>query len=77
MLVQLDWLDVRRADPRRLVLQAVGESTLGVLLTKEQVDCFRVAEFDQCVRTHVWSVMRSGWGVYCPNGRSPSGIARR
>lgn len=45
-----------------------------VLLAEEEVDRLGVSELDQGVGAHGSSVMRSGWGVCCPNSHRPSGI---
>lgn len=48
------------------------QAVVCVLFAKEQVDCLRVAKFDQRVRAHRPSVMRSGERGYCPVQPSPT-----
>jgi len=71
-LVQLDWLDEQRADPVRLVSEALLERTPGVFFAQEGVDRLGVAKLDECIGAHGQSVMRSDRTVYCPNPPSPT-----
>jgi hypothetical protein len=70
-LVQLDRLDEERADPVRLVSEALLEHKPGVLFAREEVDRIGVAKLDERIRAHGQSVMRSGGRGYCPIRPSP------